>query len=138
MADEAVIIELFDGGRPIRYTVNNATAVPKGTIMQLVDPRTIQACAASSTPIAGIAAAEKVASDGSTSLAVYTDGIFGLKVDPSGSVTLGTYVSFGTVQPVAGNTIDNATSLDHEKGHTVGMALEEGSAAEVINVRVRK
>ncbi len=36
------------------------------------------------------------------------------------------------------NTIDNATSLDHEKGHTVGMALEEGSAAEVINVRVRK
>ncbi len=138
MANEAIIIELFDGGRPIRYTVTNATAVPKGTIMKLTDPRSMAACDSSAVPIAGIAAAEKVASDGATSLAVYTDGIFGLKcVAGSGSAVLGEFVRFGTANAVANNEITVSETLDIETGKAIGRALEEGSAGETISVRVK-
>lgn len=133
MADEAIIVELLgNGGDPISYTVANGTGIEKGTIMELEDPRTMKKVSGAGVPIAGIAAAEKVASDGSTRLAVYTNGIFELKVVGGGSATLGTMVRSGG----ADNTITVATTLDNETGKALGKALETGSAAEVINVRV--
>src|SRR3990167_6644987 len=93
MANEAVIIELFNGGRPIRYTVADGAGIEKGAIAVLTDPRTVITHAAADTPIVGIVAAEKVASDGSTSISVYTRGIFDIAAAAAGVSAVGTEVA---------------------------------------------
>jgi len=133
MADEAIIVELLgNGGDPVRYTVADGTGIEKGTLMELEDPRTMKKVSGAGVVIAGIAAAEKVANDGSTTLAVYTNGLFELKCGASGTATLGSMVrSAGS-----DNTITVATTLDNETGKVIGKALETGSNSEVILVRV--
>lgn len=84
MAKYADIIELLGSqkGRPIRYTVADGTAIPKGTVMHLSGDRTVTV-SEGDDEFAGIAASEKVASDGQTTLALYTHGIFDMDVDES-------------------------------------------------------
>ena len=131
MADEAVIIELLgNGGDPIRYTVADGTAIPKGSICYLSGDRTISVTSAGSQKVVGIAAAEKVANDGSTNLALYTNGIFDLKDSGSG-ITLGTMIKISGV-----NTISTAADGDYELGRVIGRALETADANEVIAVRI--
>ena len=134
MAFEAVIIELLgNGGDPINYTVADGITIEKGTILELEDERTCKKVSGAGVVIAGIASAEKVANDGSTTLAVYTNGIFDLSVlTSSGSATLGSYVRSGG----ATNAITVATTLDDETGKAIGKALATGSADESIAVRV--
>lgn len=135
MANEAVIVELLgNGGDPVEYTVADGTGIAKGTIMRIADARTMVVAGANEVPV-GIAAAEKVANDGSTTLAVYTNGIFDLKVtDSTGAVSVGEYVITNgsntvTRLPVSGLEPDDINKI-------VGKALETGSAGEVIQVRV--
>lgn len=131
MANEAVIIELLgNGGDPIRYTVADGTTIPKGSLMQLTGDRTITISAGGSNKFVGIAAAEKVANDGSTNLAVYTNGIFDLKCTAA-SITLGIRTRINGI-----NLIETGVDADYETGRTVGQALETASADEVIAVRV--
>lgn len=133
MADEAVIIELLGNkGDPVRYTVADGTAITKGTIMELTDPRTCIKVSGAGVPIAGIAAHDKVADDGQVSIAVYTNGIFDLKCAAGGTATLGSYVRSASTD----NTITVATTLDDETGKAIGKALETGGNSEVIAVRV--
>lgn len=132
MAFEAVIIELLgNGGDPVRYTVANGTGIEKGTLLKLTDPRTAIANSGNNDDLAGIAAAEKVANDGSTSLAVYTNGIFDMKA--SGAITVG--------QPVRSSSTANHVAValnDTASGAKVlGYALETATDGEVIAVRVK-
>lgn len=130
MANEAVIIELLgNGGDPIRYTVADVGAIAKGTLCKITDPRTAVATAADNDPFAGIAAAEKVASDGSTTLALYTHGIFDL-VDSGAGITAGERVSIK-----AANQIAKVAAAD-QLFSDVGIALETAGAAETIAVLV--
>jgi len=134
MANEAVIIELLGNkGDPINYTVADGNAIPKGTILELVDERTAKVASAAGVVIAGIAAAEKVASDGSTTLAVYTNGIFDLTCAAGGTATLGSFVRAAAA---TNNTITVATTLDNETGKAIGKSLATGINNEVIAVRV--
>ena len=134
MANEAVIIELLgNGGDPIRFSCADGTGIPKGTVLELTDPRTVIANSAANKPIAGIAAAEKVANDGATDIAVYTNGIFDMKIVAGGTSVLGADVVSGA----AGNEIDDFDTLDGENGLVIGKSLETGAAAEVVAVRVR-
>lgn len=135
MANEAVIVELLgNGGDPIRYTVADGTGIAKGTLLKISsDPRTAAANSADGDFCAGVAAAEKVASDGTTTLAAYTNGIFDLTVATGSSVTLGAPVKMVTANTVADaddSTIANASEV-------LGYSLETGSATEVVQVRVR-
>lgn len=133
MADEAVIIELLGNkGDPVRVTVADGTAITKGAILKLTDPRTGIINSGAGDVIAGIAAADKVASDGATEIAVYTNCIVDLKIVSGGSGTLGSYARVSATA----NQIDAATTLDHETGKTVGKFLETGSSAETVQVRV--
>ncbi len=132
MANEAVIIELFNGGRPIRYACADGTTIEKGAILSLTDGRVAVNASGAGAVVAGIAAAEKVANDGALTIAVYTDGIFDLTCAAAGTATLGSYVR----SAAANNTITVASTLDHETGKTIGKALETGSNNEVIQVRV--
>jgi|TARA_Y100000296_G_C5155750_1_gene248959 hypothetical protein len=131
MANEAVIVELFNGGRPINFTVADGTGIEKGTIMELTDPRTVIANTNDNAPLAGIAAAEKVASDGSTTLAVYTDGIFDVLTD-AGTDTVGAMVANSATE----NTMQTADATDLLQGSVLGKLLETAGNAEVALVRV--
>lgn len=133
MANEAVTIELLgNGGDPIRYTVADANAIPKGTLMYLsADPRTMAISSAEGQFFCGIAVAEKVANDGQTELAVYTNGIFDLKCTTA-AVTLGNYVKLGGANMIA--AADEAGAQD--VAELVGKALETAGNDEVISVRV--
>lgn len=134
MVNEAVIIELLGNrGDPVRYTVDNTIGVEKGTLMYMSDPRTALASdTTAARPFAGIAAAEKVANDGATTLALYTNGIFDIL--SSGAVL------FGTGDLVQ---LSNAANVVQECGGVisggivVGQALEDNSASEVVAVKVK-
>ena len=133
MANEAVIIELLGNeGDPIQVTVADGVTIEKGTILQLTDPRTGSASSADGEVSIGIAAQEKEANDGATTLAVYTNGIFDL-LDSGAGITVGTPVTIGGV-----NTIKAAAAGEAETGDILGYALETASAAESIAVRVMR
>lgn len=131
MANEAVPIELPNGGRVIRFTCADGTGIPKGTILKLTDPRTVSASSADGQFFAGIAAEEKVASDGQTTIGVWTEGIFDLKMTAT-TVTAGEPVKIGGANLIA--AADDDTMENH--GEVVGLALETASASEVIAVAV--
>ena len=131
MADEAVIIEVYDN--PVRFTVADGTGIEKGTVMQLsTDPRTITATSAACQNFAGIAAEEKVASDGATSIGVYTKGIFDLKCS-GGAIAVGDWVITS-----GANLIASAGQDPDMSGAIIGKALETAAAgtAETIAVAV--
>ena len=133
MANEAVTIELLGNkGDPIRYTVVDGVTIEKGTIMEMEDNRTAKKISAANKPIAGIAAAEKVANDGATTIAVYTNGIFDLTIG-SGQVTV---IGSDVVSNGSDNTIDTFDTLDDELGYVIGKSLETGGNDEVVAVRV--
>lgn len=76
---------------PTSFTVATGTAIPKGTIMELTDPRTAIAMSASGSVVAGILARDFVAGQLLTEAPLFTDGIFAILV--SGSTTVGLAVS---------------------------------------------
>jgi|25BtaG_2_1085352.scaffolds.fasta_scaffold02979_7 hypothetical protein len=133
MANEAVIVELLGNqGEVIDFTIGDGVAVEKGTIMTFIDPRTCSgasAAGAGGEVIAGIAAAEKVASDGQTNLGIYTHGIFDLVCGPG--VTIGAKLASS-----GGNVVRDATEAEIAAGKCIGKALETGTAGERIEVLV--
>ena len=133
MANEAVTIELLgNGGDPIRYTVADANAIPKGTLMYLsADPRTMAISSAQGQFFCGIAASEKVANDGQTEIAVYTNGIFDLKATTA-AITLGNYCKLGGANLIA--AADEAGAQD--AAQLVGKCLETVGNDEVTAVRI--
>jgi len=135
MANEAIVIELFNRGRPIRYTVADGAGIAKGSLMKLTNPRTMEAhTAAADVPICGIAAAEKVASDGSVDLAVYTDGIFDLTAAAAGITPVGNLCACSATAQM----ITAADADDLLQGSTVGYCYEAHGNNEVAAVRVNK
>jgi len=135
MADEAAIVELLgNGGDPISYTVADGVAVAKGSLMVLKGDRTIQVGSSDGDLFVGIATAEKVASDGTTTLAVYTNGIFDI-MDQGPGMTLGVPAKIGT--------LPNRIVTADEAGvpyltEMVGIVLETATGSEVVQVRVLK
>lgn len=135
MAAEAVIIELLgNAGDPVRFTVDNATGIAKGTLMQLSsDPRTITATSADGQIFVGVLAQEKVASDGQTSVAVYTHGIFDMK-DSGAGMTLGDIAKINGANLLATADEAGAQGVKEE----VGLVLETTAASEVVAVLINK
>jgi len=135
MANEAIIVELLGNkGDPVRYTCADGTAIPKGTIMQLETPRTVVEPDAVDKPVVGICATEKVASDGQTSVAVYTNGIFIVTCEDT-QCEIGDSVSIGTTHD---GRVALSSTLDVEKGWSVGYALETIAIASPGMIRVNK
>ena len=134
MANEAIIVELLGNqGDPVSYTVAEATTIEKGTLLELEDPRTCKKVSGAGVVLAGIAAAEKVGGDGSTTLAVYTNVIAEMKISAGGTTVLGG----GVRSAGADNTVTLATTLDNETGKSMGKSLETGGNAELVSVKVR-
>ena len=139
-ADIPTKVELYganNDGEVRRYTIADGTAVSKGDLLELTDPRTVvkftTAAAGTTHACAGIAAEEHVANQGSTSIAVITNGVYEMMC--SGAVILGAPITF-----CLNNFVQDATGMASFAlvgAYTAGYALETGTAEEVINVRVR-
>ena|SRR3990167_3319978 len=123
MANEATLI--VEKNYPVNFTVANATGIEKGAILKMTDPMTAIINSAANDTVAGIAAAEKIASDGVTKLAVYRDGIF--KVTVSGAVTVGD--PLGTSATV--NMLRAIPSV-LSGAKIIGYALETGATGDTI------
>ena len=135
MANEAVIIELIDGGRPIRFACADGATIEKGTLAKLTDPRTVEAHgAAADVPIVGIVAVEKVAGDGATTISVYTNGIFDLTAAAAGVTALGARCACSATA----NMITAADANDLLQSSDVGFCMEAHGNNEVAAVRVNK
>lgn len=132
MANEWTKVELYganNDGQPRRYTCASGVAISKGTLCALTDARTVTAHASNNQMIAGIAAMDKSASDLSTSISVWTNGVF--EATASDAILVG--------QAIIGSAVANkiTRALPAASGAVIiGTALETATAAEAINVRV--
>ena len=131
MANEASIIELFNGGRVIQYTVQDAVAIPKGSLLELDADRRVIVATTVGGVFCGVAVSEKVASDGSTTIGAYTDGIFDMVSDAGTDIT-GTKM----VLTAADNVIGTGVAADLLLSTVVGYYLEAGKNAGTEAVRV--
>jgi len=131
MANEAVLY--IETAPPLPFTCADAQGIEKGAILKLTDDMTAIINSGGEDQIAGIAASEKIASDGKTHLAVFREGIF--IVYCSGSVTQGqalattasyvNFVSTATATAVGGETLGIALS-GGTNGQTIYMELKPG------------
>lgn len=131
MANEAVLV--FETEKPIPFTCADGAGIEKGALLTLSDPFTVATSSADNQVFVGIAAEEKIASDGKVKIGVYMRGIFKLKVDAGDTTTVGQDCVLR-----AANAIGLYDTLDDEKGLVVGMALETGAAGETVLVAVGK
>ena len=126
MANEATLV--VETGKPINFTVSDSTGIEKGTILTLSDPWTAAATTADDAIMAGIAAAEKIASDGVTKLAVYREGVF--KVTGSGNITVGDAL----ITSIGGTNRVEAAGVNAED--IVGIALETSTDGESLLIEL--
>jgi hypothetical protein len=126
MANEATLI--IETGHAIPFTCADGTGIEKGAILTGSDPMTAATSSGSSgSAVAGIAAAEKIANDGSTKIPVFREGFF--KVTASGSVTFGdSLVIFGTNKVAEGN-------VDSE--NIIGTAMETATNAQTFLMELK-
>jgi len=113
---------------PIPFTVADGTGIEKGTLLKLTDPNTVAASDGAADVIAGIAAEEKIANDGKTTLAVYTRGYF--IATAGGAITVGNALisSTGAANEVVAAA---ATSVN-----LIGRALETASDTDTLLVEL--
>ena len=114
---------------PVRYTVADAGAIPKGSLLYVADPRTAAVTSGDNQAFCGIAATQKVANDGSTTIGAWTHGIFDLK-DSGAGFNAGDRVSIKAANQIAVTAAADLIFAD------VGIALETASAAEVVAVLI--
>ena len=130
MANEAVLIH--ETGLPIPFTVADGTGIEKGAFLTLSDPMTAATTGGNANAImAGIAAEEKIASDGKTKLAVYTEGIF--KVLAGGAVTVGDMVESHSVA----NEVVTATFTANATANLMGRALETAADTDTFLMELK-
>lgn len=130
MTNEAILSTRLQDHLP-SVTVADDTLILKGTILKLSDPNTGAASSADGDIFGGIAFADKVADDGATKLAVYTQGIFEVVCDGVG-VTVGDRLKIGGANLVS--VADVTTAADFSEHFAI--ALQTGAASESILVRL--
>lgn len=119
-------------GEPRRFEVASGTKISKGTVLKLTSPRTASASTGTGDFFAGIAAADKSATDYSTSIAAWENGIYEFTAS-------GTIVAGDVVQTAAGGNyvITLVGGYSEASGQVVvGVAQKSVSATERVQVRV--
>ncbi len=118
MANEAVL--MVETELPVMFTCADGVGIEKGAILKLADDMTVSLADGDADVCGGIAAEEKIASDGKTKIAVYRGGIF--KVLAGGAVTVGKSVMTYAATGAANELIDGTNAAI--AGKTFGIALE--------------
>ena len=104
---------------PVPMTIADGNAISKGSILLLSSPNTAAITTGDTDSCAGIAAEEKVASDGQTKLSVFKSGIFKGFAGAAG-VTVG----MGVITDTATGAANELVVADVNSEHIVGRALE--------------
>ena len=130
MANEAVLI--VETEHPVNFTCANGTGIEKGTLCKIADLMTASASLAAGDVLAGIAGAEKIASDGTTKVPIFMGGIF--KMTASGTVPVGRAVSSASI--TAWPNYVCAAPVTVSGSAILGHALETAAAGDTFLVRV--
>jgi uncharacterized protein DUF2190 len=133
MANEITKVELFGenrDGNPISYTIASSAVVPKGTLMNITDPRTTAANVASGAYTAGVASEQHDGLDFSTKVSVWTQGVF--EAYASGAITAGDEVQAASVV----TTFPNYIGTLQTGGIKIGYALETAATGEQVTFRL--
>lgn len=120
-------------GNPRSMTVADGTGILKNKVLTLSDPRTVaevsDVSVSSGYKYGGISSHDKVASDGTTTMAVWTDGVF--EVYSSGSITVG-----NPIKSCGRGYFCAAVINDYASGAVAGYALETTTDGEIFNARL--
>ena len=131
MANEATL--RLRMSNPISMTCADGTAIAKGALLQLTEPRTVSASSADGEFFFGVAAADKIANDGRTQVAVFIDGIFDITTVASPAAI----VAGEPVKIAGANLIDLADdSTIGNAAEVVGVALETVTATAQETIQV--
>lgn len=127
MVWEAILREWREN--PTSYTVADGTGIEKGALLKVTDPETAIIVSGAADPIAGIAAVEKVASDGSTRLSVFKRGLFDMYA--SGSIVINKAVSASATPNFVLQSLPNISG-----GQLIGICQETASDGELVLIEV--
>jgi len=128
MANESELRERFENA--VDFSVADGTAITKGAVLKITDPRTAVLSDGDGDKVAGIAARDKVANDGRTRLAVFQNGVFSMKA--SGAVAVGMPVIAHSA--TGGDNMVAEGSSSNVGREVIGTALE--TAADTDNFQV--
>lgn len=119
-------------GLPVSFTVADGAAIPKGSILKMTDPRTAAISDGDTDICAGIAAEEKVASDGKTTLAVYQSGQFKVFVGAAGA-TVGAAAITDSSTGAANEVVNADVNSENIVGRFLETATDTQSALMELN-----
>jgi len=117
---------VFETELPISFIVADGDAIEKGDAVKLTTPFTVALSSANNDVFGGIAAEEKIASDGKTKIAVYRGGIFRVESGTTGC-TVG---KSATIE--AKNEFTDGAATDAENGIVFGHFLETGTDGQFV------
>jgi len=120
MALECVLMVELE--TPVAFTCADGTGIEKGALLMLSDPATVATTTGDTDAIIGIAAEEKVASDGKTTIAVYLRGIF-KGYAGAAAVTAG----LGIISDTGTGAANELVNADLNSANIVGRALESAT-----------
>ncbi len=123
MANECTLI--FETSVPIPMTCAEGTGIAKGAVLMGSDPFTVATTTGDTDVVFGIAAAEKIASDGQTRIPVYMSGIFRGTAGVAGVVA-----GMSIISDTATSAVNRLVVADVNSEHVVGMALETAASGE--------
>ena len=123
MADETEL--MWELEPPVPMTCANGTGIEKGAILMLSDPFTVATTTGDTDVVIGIAAEEKIASDGKTTIPVYLRGIFKGTAGAAGAT-----VGMALITDTGTGTANELVVADVNSEAIVGMALETATDRE--------
>ena len=134
MAREVTEIEGYgalEDGQGRRFTVASGVKIAKGTVLKLTNNRTAIASTGTGDVFAGIAGADKSATDLTTSISAWENGIY--EFTASGAVTVGEWVK--TAAP--GNYVMAATDADMTSSKALLVGIPQKTQTDGNRVQVR-
>lgn len=117
MANECVL--MVETELPVAFTCADGAGIEKGAILMLSDPATVATTTGDTDVVAGIAAEEKIASDGKTTIPVYRRGIFKGIAGAAGCT-----VGDALITDTATGAANDIVSADVNSENILGRALE--------------
>jgi hypothetical protein len=128
MVNEAILIQEYS--LPVNFTCEDGIGIEQGAILKLTDGNTAALSTGDEDYIAGNCQTEKISGDGTTSVSVYTDGVFSVYV--SGNVTAGQ--ALATSSDTGGDNILVAATATAVGAKTWGIAREDhtGNTSQIL------
>ncbi len=130
MADELTL--RVRTGEPVDFTVSDGTAIVKGTLCKMTDGRVAVESDGDTDIVAGVAARDKVASDGRTQLAMFREGIFEGTAGVAG-VTVGSAI----ITDSATSSANRLVNADVNSENIVGIALETATSGNTFQFELK-